>query len=104
MNKLNDNIDGEEDDEWNNGFIKKDNNKNSKVVKNNNQKYEKNDGKSQSNKIRNNIKNITEFNNDMSKYAKNICFKEFKVEDYNSTDIIIIYNEIRNDEFKKNIR
>ena len=41
----------------------------------------------------------------MSKYAKHFYFKEFKVEDYNFTDIIIIYNnEIRNDEFKKNIR
>ena len=39
----------------------------------------------------------------MSKYAKHFYNKEFKVEDYNFTDIIIIYNnEIRNDEFKKN--
>ena len=41
----------------------------------------------------------------MSKYEKNFCFKEIKVEDYNSTDIIIMYNnEIRNDEFKKKIK
>ena len=62
------NSDDDEDNEWNNRFIIKDNNKISKVVQINNQKDEKNNWKDKGKKIRNKYKKIiTEFNNDIFK-------------------------------------
>ena len=73
-------------------------------MKNNNQKEEKDDEKEKGKKSRNkNKKHIIDFKNGMTSFGKNFCIKKFIEEDYNSRDIIMIYNDkIRNDETYKN--